>query len=147
MTHPANETKALPNGTITGLYTSHSSHVGQLFFDQDLISAVEETSPYSSNTQETTLNADDSILQQEAETIDPFMEYVYLGEGITDGLFAWISVGVDPKEDNEVTPSAYYTEDGGVENEDAGMGMGGPPPGASSVSGMMMPSASSSQRR
>lgn len=75
------------------------------------------------------------------------MEYVYLGEDITDGLFAWISVGVNPKEDNEVIPSAYYTEEGGVENEDAGigMGMGGggdAPPGASSVSGMMMPSTS-----
>lgn len=64
-------------------------------------------------------------------------------------MFAWISVGVDPKEDNEVTPSAYYTEEVGVENEGAGMGMGGgggPPPGASSVSGMMMPSASPSRR-
>lgn len=103
-------TLVLRNDTLSGLFTSHSSHLGQLFFDQDLISVVEKTCPYSPNTQETTLNADDSILQQEAETVDPFMEYVYLSEDISDGMFAWISVGRDPTEDNEVSPAAYYTE-------------------------------------
>lgn len=37
------------NGTYTG---SYNSHVGQLFFDQDLISEVEQLEPYSSNTAE-----------------------------------------------------------------------------------------------
>ncbi|KAJ5092468.1 hypothetical protein NUU61_007338 [Penicillium alfredii] len=134
LTHPKNETKVLGNDTITGLYTSRSSHVGQLFFDQDLISEVEKVEPYSSNTQELTTNAKDSILAEEADTIDPFMEYVYLGDKVSDGLFAWISVGIDPSKDTEVTPAAYYTEEGGVENENSGMGMGGPPPGASGAS-------------
>lgn len=39
----------LPNGTIT---SGQVSHVGQLFFDQDLINLVETASPYSTNTQE-----------------------------------------------------------------------------------------------
>ncbi|KAF4767813.1 hypothetical protein N7455_011331 [Penicillium solitum] len=135
LTHPANETQVLANGTLSGLYSAHSSHVGQIFFDQDLITAADEVSPYSSNTQEVTLNSDDSILSEELDTIDPFMEYVYLGDDISDGIFAWISVGMDPTVDSSVSPAAYYTEQGGVENENAGAGMGGgggSPPGGSS---------------
>ncbi|KAJ5505000.1 hypothetical protein N7463_007874 [Penicillium fimorum] len=132
LTHPANETRVLANGTISGLYTSHSSHVGQIFFDQDLISAVEEVPPYSTNTQTLMTNAEDSILSEELDTIDPFMEYVYLGDDVSDGIFAWISVGLDPTQDTTVTPAAYYTEEGGVENENSGGGGGsggGPPSG------------------
>jgi uncharacterized membrane protein YgcG len=125
LAHALNETSVNKNNnTISGLYTAHSAHVGQLFFDQDLISAVEETSPYSTNTQELTTNADDGILSQEAEEIDPFVEYVFLGDSVSDGIFAWISMGMDATQDSEVTPAAYYTENGGVENENSG-GMGG----------------------
>ncbi|KAJ5500917.1 hypothetical protein N7527_012038 [Penicillium freii] len=131
LTHPANETQILANGTLSGLYSSRSSHVGQIFFDQDLITAADKVSPYSSNTQELTLNSDDSILGEELDTIDPFMEYVYLGDDISDGIFAWISVGMDPTVDSSVSPAAYYTEQGGVENENSGMGGGGSPPGGS----------------
>ncbi|KAJ5392802.1 hypothetical protein N7465_011776 [Penicillium sp. CMV-2018d] len=131
LTHPANETQILANGTLSGLYSSRSSHIGQIFFDQDLITAAEKVSPYSTNTQEVTLNSDDSILSEELDTIDPFMEYVYLGDDVSDGIFAWISVGMDPTVDSSVSSAAYYTEQGGVENENSGMGGGGPPPGGS----------------
>ncbi|KAJ5595426.1 uncharacterized protein N7459_001634 [Penicillium hispanicum] len=134
LTHAVNETSVLANHTLSGLYTAKSSHVGQLFFDQDLISSVEKTAPYSTNTQDITTNADDSILAEEADTIDPFMEYVLLGDDISDGLFAWITVGIDGTEDSDITPAAYYTEEGGIENENSGMGMGGSPPGSSSAS-------------
>ncbi|KAI9375561.1 Intradiol ring-cleavage dioxygenase [Aspergillus egyptiacus] len=132
LSHPANETTVNRNNhTITGLYTSMSSHVGQVFFDQDLISTVEETEPYASNEQETTLNEDDTILVQELENnIDPFVEYVLVGDKVEDGVFAWISFVIDAKESTEVQPAAYLTEEGGVENENSGMGMGGPPGGA-----------------
>ncbi|CAG7988724.1 unnamed protein product [Penicillium salamii] len=123
-TSRATHIHVLANGTISGLYTSSSSYVGQIFFDQDLITAVEKVSPYSTNTQELTTNAEDSILSEEADTIDPFMEYVYLGDDVSDGIFAWISLGIDPTQDSSVTPAAYYTEQGGVENESSG-GMGG----------------------
>lgn len=115
LTHPVNETVVQANGTISGLYASSSSHVGQIFFDQDLITEVEKTAPYSTNTQELTTNAEDSILSEEADTIDPVMEYVYIGDSVSDGIFAWITIGVDPTTDTTVTPAAYYTEDGGVE--------------------------------
>ncbi|KAL4949832.1 Intradiol ring-cleavage dioxygenase [Aspergillus filifer] len=135
LSHPANETTVNANNTISGLYTSTSSHVGQIFFDQDLISTVEATGVYATNTQELTLNSEDSILLQELEDdIDPFVEYVLLGEDVTDGIFSWITVVIDSSKSSSVTPAAYYTEDGGVENEDSGMGGGGgggsPPGGA-----------------
>jgi hypothetical protein len=41
-------------------------------------------------------NADDSILAEELDTIDPFMEYVYLGDDVSDGIFAWISFSMPP---------------------------------------------------
>ncbi|KAL4874272.1 Intradiol ring-cleavage dioxygenase [Aspergillus karnatakaensis] len=139
LSHPANETTVnRNNNTISGLYTASSSHVGQIFFDQDLISLVEETEHYATNTQELTTNAEDSILLQELEDdIDPFVEYVLLGEDVSDGVFAWISVVVDSSESTSVTPAAYLTEDGGVENENSGMGgpgggAGGPPGGVPS---------------
>lgn len=65
------------------------------------------------------------------------MEYVLLGDDVSDGIFAWISVGVDSTEDTSVSAAAYYTEQGGVENESSSMGgMGGgsgSPPGGSSA--------------
>lgn len=112
------------NGTLSG---TNAVHVGQLFFDQDLISVVEETSPYSENTQTLTENANDSILADEAATTDPFMEYVLLGDDISDGILAWIAVGINNTDAAayDVSPAATLTADGGVENESGGMG-GGP---------------------
>lgn len=82
------------NGTI---YDNEATHVGQvslpnrprvheaaqlrlsglilqMFFDTDLTEEVEATSPYSSNTQTVTANSEDSILEQQSESIDPVLE-------------------------------------------------------------------------
>lgn len=84
------------NGTITG---GTVSHIGQLFWDQDLIDLVETTSPYSSNTNSITTNAEDHVFgAQETEdtTSDPVFNYVYYnGEDLTDGLFTWIQIGIN----------------------------------------------------
>ncbi|KAI1344456.1 Intradiol ring-cleavage dioxygenase [Xylariaceae sp. FL0016] len=95
-----------------------TSHIGQVFFDQDLISLVEATSPYTTNTQELTTNADDSIMATETETdgVDPIMEYVLLGDSIEDGIFAWVSFGVNATYTKVMDPVAFLTEDGGVNN-------------------------------
>jgi len=87
-------------------------------------------SPYNTNTQELTTNAEDSILAEEADTIDPFVQYVFLGDDVQDGIFAWISLGIDATEDSAITPAAYMTEDGGVANENSGIGGPGGPGGA-----------------
>ncbi|KAG2783046.1 hypothetical protein Pcac1_g7363 [Phytophthora cactorum] len=114
----------LENNTYSGGY---ASHVGQLFFDQDLISEVELTAPYSTNTQEVTTNANDKILSEEAaEDFDPFFEYVLLGDSVSDGVLAWISVGVDMTRAQTITAAGTLTSDGGVMAESTStMGGGG----------------------
>jgi protocatechuate 3,4-dioxygenase beta subunit len=118
-----NATK-LSNDTLGA--TTTASHVGQTFFDQDLISLVETTAPYNTNTQELTTNAEDSILSEEAdEGVDPVMDYTLLGDSVEDGIFAWIAFGIDGTSSYSVTPAATYYASGGVENESSGSGAGG----------------------
>lgn len=85
----------LANGTLTG---GSVSHIGQFFWDQDLITEVEALSPYSSNTAELTTNAEDRVFgEQETEDSDsdPVFNYVYIGDDVSDGLFTWILVGIN----------------------------------------------------
>ncbi|KAJ8578974.1 hypothetical protein ON010_g228 [Phytophthora cinnamomi] len=85
--------KVLANNTYSG---ANVSHVGQFFFDQDLITSVEEVTPYSTNKQPTTLNSADTIFAEaSAQDYDPVMTYALLGNTINDGVFVWISVAVD----------------------------------------------------
>lgn len=132
------------NATLLANHTlgsdNYASHVGQAFFDQDLISQVETLEPYASNTQEITLNEDDGILSEEisADGVDPFMEYTLLGDSVSDGLFAWLAFGINTTVSNSVTPAAYYYKEGGVANGNSGGapggGAGGPPSGMPSGS-------------
>ncbi|RDW66534.1 hypothetical protein BP6252_10169 [Coleophoma cylindrospora] len=101
------------NGTYGG---GTVAHVGQLFFDQDLISLVEATAPYSTNTQELTLNSADSVLSSEAASSDPMIEYSLLGASVTDGILGWISFAVDTSNEFNLTPAASLYASGGVEN-------------------------------
>lgn len=112
-----NSTLALDTGSVT--------HIGQLFWNEVLRSAVEDTYPYNTNTQAVTTNADDmwSIVQAEND-YDPFPEFLYLGDDITDGLLAWIQIGVnvsaDYTDNSYYNIAAYLEEDGGHENESSG---------------------------
>ncbi|KAF2029184.1 aromatic compound dioxygenase [Setomelanomma holmii] len=108
------------------------THIGQLFWPEDLISAVEATEPYASNTVAYTSNDEDmwSIVQADAE-YDPFPQFVYLGEDITDGLMAWIQIGINATADytdgDYYNVAATYQAGGGVANADSGFtgGAGG----------------------
>ncbi|KAG7392006.1 hypothetical protein PHYPSEUDO_002712 [Phytophthora pseudosyringae] len=119
----------LKNNTYSG---GVGAHVGQIFFDQDLISKVEATGVYATNTQELTLNANDMIYNQSATTgFDPIMEYTLLGDSVEDGIFAWISVGVDMTLSKSVSAASTVTANGGVANVNSM----GPPSGMGSGSG------------
>lgn len=94
------------------------NHIGQLFWNEELRSAVELTYPYNTNTQAITTNADDmwSIVQA-GTTYDPFPEFMYIDSSdITQGLLAWIQIGINVTFD--ATTTSYYgvaaaiTEDG-----------------------------------
>ncbi|KAF2151337.1 aromatic compound dioxygenase, partial [Myriangium duriaei CBS 260.36] len=100
------------NNTYKG---SNVAHVGQLFFDEELKTAVEKTSPYSTNTQAYTSNDEDMWAPYEAENgYDPFPDWAYLSNDISDGLLMWISVGVNMSASYTVTPAATLTANGGV---------------------------------
>ena len=129
LAHHSNDTIIRTNQTvISGNYTAHASHVGQIFFDQDLISEVETASPYNTNKQAITRNLEDYLLFEEAEVMDPMVEYVFLGDDITDGIMAWISIGIDPTADADITAAAAVYEDYGEMNptKPADLGFGTP---------------------
>lgn len=117
LAHNPNDTTVRTNGTLlSGNFTAHASHSGQIFFDQDLISQVETTSPYNTNEQVLLTNAEDYLLFEEAAGMDPVMEYVLLGDDITDGVMAWISIGIDPTADNDVIAAAAVYQESGEMN-------------------------------
>uniref|UniRef100_A0A060TC21 ARAD1B19448p n=1 Tax=Blastobotrys adeninivorans TaxID=409370 RepID=A0A060TC21_BLAAD len=119
--------QVLPNNTLSG---GNVAHIGQLFFDQDLISAVEATYPYSENTIDITENADDHVVQDETldTASDPFFEYALLGDSVEDGIFAWITLGVNVSASYDTSYASLLTSSGGVSNSDNSMG-GGMGPG------------------
>ncbi|KAH9150814.1 hypothetical protein LEN26_003997 [Aphanomyces euteiches] len=118
------------NNTYIG---STVSNVGQLFFDQDLITQVSATGTYATSNQQLTLNANDSIFGQETATgFDPVMEYVFVGDSIEDGIFAWISIGINASVSKSVSPAALLTANGGVATSG---GAGGPSGGSSNGPG------------
>lgn len=87
------------NGTIlsNGTYSGGSiAHIGQLFFDQDLITEVNTFEPYADNEIAVTLNTDDRVVSNEmVNDADPFFNYVLLGDDASDGIFAWVSLGIN----------------------------------------------------
>ncbi|CAM1509312.1 Fc.00g030510.m01.CDS01 [Cosmosporella sp. VM-42] len=133
----------MPNGTIS-VWTAAVAHIGQLFWPESLRSAVEELAPYNTNEQSITSNEDDmwSIVQTD-DSYDPFPQYVYLGDDLSEGLFAWIQIGVnasvDYSTDDYYAVAGYIGTDGGhtLENSLQGGGGGGgsPPSGSGMPSG------------
>ena len=113
------------NGTITG---GNIVHIGQLYFDQALITAVERTEPYTENKQTLTLNANDGLLRMTPDGEDPFFRYVLLGDKIQDGIFAYIRFGVDHSASYTVNPAATRDSRGGHQNPTGPMKDGSKPP-------------------
>ena len=69
-------------------------HIGQVFYDQDLIAQVESVSPYSTNNAVLVTNTQDSIFQQQNTGYDAIAHTELVGATIQDGVFASISIGV-----------------------------------------------------
>jgi hypothetical protein len=93
-----------------------NSSFSQVFFDQTLINKVETLSPYSTNTQTLTQNKADSIMSQEAASMDPVMNYVWLSSNPSDGILAWITIGINSKKSYSPKPAVILTSSGGVVN-------------------------------
>lgn len=88
---------------------------------------VNSVEPYASNTDAITLNVDDKVYPDEAVGYDPVPNYIYLGDSISDGLFAWTTVGVDLTADSPISAAAVLTASGGVESSstESGTSTGG----------------------
>ncbi|KAG1702157.1 hypothetical protein DVH05_009948 [Phytophthora capsici] len=83
----------LANKTYSG---GSVAHVGQFFFEQDLITSVENVSPYSTNKQSVTLNSQDNIYKSASGNgFDPVFNYALVGSKVDQGVFVWISIAVD----------------------------------------------------
>ncbi|KAK3315366.1 Intradiol ring-cleavage dioxygenase [Apodospora peruviana] len=123
---------ARANGTLED---TTASHVGQVYFDQALINAVESTSVYKANTQALLLNENDFLFAEGARTSDPVVNYVTLGKNIEDGLLGWIAFGINSTMVREVHAATTLYKEGGKANEGGIGGPGGPggppPPGFS----------------
>ncbi|OBT97398.1 hypothetical protein VE01_04313 [Pseudogymnoascus verrucosus] len=120
--------EVLSNNTYTG---GTIAHIGQFFFDQDLITEVEALSPYSTNTIAITTNAEDRVVQGElVNDSDPMLNYVLLGETVVDGLFMWISLAVNSTATYTASPAAELAADGGHAVEGGGNVGGGSGGGA-----------------
>ncbi|SJL14767.1 related to protocatechuate 3,4-dioxygenase beta subunit [Armillaria ostoyae] len=115
------------DGTIfdNGTFKSDGNqHIGQAFFEQDLITAVEATAPYNTNTISITQNEDDrvfvgGVVPDSGTGVDPIFEYVYLGDDLSGGLLLWGTIGVDLTASYESSPGGYLTEAGGIVNSNA----------------------------
>ncbi|WYZ36668.1 hypothetical protein EsH8_II_000174 [Colletotrichum jinshuiense] len=122
-----------PNGTFEG---GTARNIGQLFFDQSIISEVEALAPYNTNRQVLMTNLQDGIAADEATAAyDPFLKYVKLGDSLEDGLLMWITIGINTTANlnSRVSAAAHYYEGGGVDQSSGGGppgGPGGPPPNA-----------------
>lgn len=130
----------------SALLLIHKTALNTNLTTSELLSAVELTAPYNTNTQEVTLNSADSILSEEAATegVDPFFQYTYLGDSIEDGIFGWLAFGIDATQSSTVNAAANYYATGGVASS-SGSGMGGgggaPPSGTGNSSSIMIPDA------
>ncbi|KAK7983550.1 hypothetical protein PG989_010952 [Apiospora arundinis] len=89
-----------------------ATHIGQLFFDRDLVTAVERLDPYRSNGQQFIDLLQDEIAEAAATTdYDVLMDYQMLGGALSDGVLAWITVGVNVSANynDQAPPAAHFT--------------------------------------
>ncbi|KAK0644156.1 Intradiol ring-cleavage dioxygenase, partial [Cercophora newfieldiana] len=106
--------KAEANNT---LWHNKATYAGQIFFDQTLVDSVKAVAPYSTNRQNLLKNNADAILLAEAQTSDPFFNYVLLGgTDLSKGVFAWYSVGINQTFTRDIMAAAMRYKEGGKMN-------------------------------
>ncbi|KAF0332580.1 hypothetical protein GQ607_000596 [Colletotrichum asianum] len=91
------------------------------------------------------LNSDDHVVGDELGSnadSDPFFQYVYLGDDVAEGIFGWITIGINRTASYDTSYSFEYTSSGGVAVENSGSGgVGGDAP-SGAPSGTGFPSGS-----
>ncbi|ESK85679.1 extracellular dioxygenase [Moniliophthora roreri MCA 2997] len=106
-----------PNGTLIS-HAGNLAHIGQLYFDDAFSDQVLALEPYTSNTNNRTLNEDDGILQDQLEDDNnAFVAVELLGETLADGVLGYITVGVDSTASYGISNTNYLNSTG-TEGED-----------------------------
>jgi len=78
-----------------GVYTGGSRpHIGQLFYDQNLITTVTALQPYASNKTPLVLNLLDFIFWQQSSGYNSIVKTEFLGQSAGQGIVASIVVGI-----------------------------------------------------
>lgn len=87
---------------VTGKDSSYSAagvqHLGQLFFEEDLINSVYQEAPYSAHlsTLNRTTNAEDSLYSSASgDGYSAVVSVSQLGKALSDGLVGYITIGVN----------------------------------------------------
>ncbi|TDZ34945.1 hypothetical protein C8035_v010165 [Colletotrichum spinosum] len=103
-----------------GYYVSRSTtvqHVGQLFFEEDLLESVYAASPYAAHAEmfNRTTNDEDSVLSSASEDgYSPFISVSLLGDGVEDGLVGYITIGVSSTGDGIATTGTDVNPQGWI---------------------------------
>ncbi|XP_055350138.1 uncharacterized protein LOC129596797 [Paramacrobiotus metropolitanus] len=106
----------LPNNTYAG---GKVPHIGNILFDQALLTSVHATTAYKQNNVPITLNSQDlTFAAESASASDPVMNYALLGSTVEDGLLGWVTMGLDSTADQGSLASArnILTAKGSVDN-------------------------------
>ncbi|KAK8061762.1 hypothetical protein PG994_008128 [Apiospora phragmitis] len=108
-----------------------ATHIGQLFFDRDLVSAVEAMEPsYQSNGQQFVDLLEDGIAGAAATSeYVVLMDYQRLGDSLADGILAWITVGVNVSANyhDQAPPAAHFTGSSASSSASSGDGSNSSP--------------------
>ncbi|KAG9077646.1 hypothetical protein FRC06_008789, partial [Ceratobasidium sp. 370] len=79
-----------------------------IFFDDALNDQIVTQGVYANTTQSRTYNIDDSILDSEnADGYNAYASTEFLGEAATDGILAYITIGVDSTFEGAITSTNY----------------------------------------
>ncbi|EUC56314.1 dioxygenase [Rhizoctonia solani AG-3 Rhs1AP] len=99
------------NGSIIS-HAGSLHHIGQLFFEDTLNEKIVTQGVYANTTQSRTYNTEDNILDSEnADGYNAMASTELLGESETDGILAYITIGVDPTFVGSITSTNYVTAD------------------------------------
>ncbi|CAE6457954.1 unnamed protein product, partial [Rhizoctonia solani] len=80
------------------------------FFDDELNEKILSQGVYADTTESRTYNDEDSILDSEnADGYNAYASTELLGETETDGILAYITIGVDPTFETSITSTNYVT--------------------------------------
>ncbi|KAB5590140.1 hypothetical protein CTheo_6405 [Ceratobasidium theobromae] len=95
------------NGSIIS-HAGNVRHIGQLFFDDALNEVILSQGVYANTTETRTYNDEDSILDSEnADGYNAYATTELLGKTETDGILAYITIGVDPTFETSITSTNY----------------------------------------